>query len=333
MKFLFLALFTLTTLFPSQINIHPAKIEKVVAIGSGALRLVTILDATDKLVGIEKKESNIIGFSVYNSIIGKKKILSLPFIGEGGPNKLPNLEMLIQLKPDLIVASHIDKKQLSIITQKTGIPTLALSYELGYGKVKNKTEAIKNSLLLLGKALNKDQRASQIVDFMNAQEKELQSYPVRNKNIYIGGVSFRGAQGITSTEKYYPSFELLGIENPLAKNAKSNYITIQEESLILQNPDYIFLDLFGKKIINETFKKKKSLYTSLKAYKDGHIAWLLPYKSYNTNISNVYINSWIILLKLGYKVDIQSKMSTIYDTFYKNGAKKLMKTRYPIKKF
>jgi len=333
MKYLFLTLFTLTSLFSAQIADDSTKVKKIVAIGPGALRLVTILDATDMLIGIEKTERKALGFSEYRTIIGKNKIFSLPIIGAGGPNKLPNLEMLLQLKPDLIVASFISEKQLSLITQKTGIPTLALSYGLGYGGVESKIEAIKNSLLLLGKALNKSQRASKIVDFMNTQEKELQSYIIKNKNIYIGGVGFKGAHGITSTEKHYPSFELLGIKNPLAKNAKSNHVMIQEESLILENPDYIFLDLFGKKIINENFKKKQTLYTSLKAYKDGHISWLLPYNFYNTNISNVYINSWIILAKLGYEVDIQSKMSTIYDAFYINGASKLMKTRYPLKKF
>lgn len=333
MKYLFLTLFTLSSLFSAQIADSSKKVEKIVAIGPGALRLVTILDATDMLVGIEKTEQKALGFSEYRSIIGKKKIFSLPIIGAGGPNKLPNLEILLQLKPDLIVASFIGEKQLAIITKKTGIPTLALSYGLGYGGVKSKTEAIKNSLLLLGTALHKSKRASQVVDFMNAQEEELKKYTIKEKNIYIGGIGFKGAHGITSTEKFYPSFELLGIKNPLAKNAKSNHVMIQEESLILENPDYIFLDLFGKKIINENFKKKQELYTSLKAYKDGHISWLLPYNFYNTNISNVYINSWIILSKLGYEIDIQSKMRTIYDTFYKNGAKKLMKTRYPLMRF
>jgi len=328
-KLLFLTLLTFTTLFSSQIK----KIDKIIAIGPGALRLVTILDSSDKIIGLEKMEHRSIGFSEYRSIIGKKKILSLPIIGAGGPNKLPNLETLIRLKPDLIVASFIDKKQLSIITKKTGIPTISLSYGLGYGGVKNKTEAIKNSILILGKILDKNERANKIVNFMNQEEKELKKYPIKNQNIYIGGIGFKGAHGITSTEKKYPSFELLNIINPLAKNAKSNHIMIQEESLILQNPDFIFLDLFGKKIINENFKKKKALYSSLKAFKNKNISWLLPYNFYNTNISNVYINSWIILLKLGYKIDIESKMHKIYDTFYINGANKLMKNRYPLKKF
>lgn len=333
MKFLFLTLFTLTSLFSSQSITIPAKIEKILAIGPGALRLVTILDEHDKIVGVEKMEHRAFGFSEYRSIIGKQKILSLPVIGAGGPNKLPNLEVLHQLKPDLIVASFIDKKQLSIITKKTGIPVLSLSYGLGYGGVESKMDAIKNSLLALGKVLGKNEKAQQIVSFMNAQEKELKSFQVKNNNLYIGGIGFKGAHGITSTEKHYPSFELLGIKNPLAKDAKTNHIIIQEESLILQNPDFIFLDLFGKKIINENLKNKKALYSSLSAYKNKHISWLLPYNFYNTNISNVYINSWIILSKLGYKIDVKSKMTTIYDTFYKNGAKKLMKTRFPLKQF
>jgi iron complex transport system substrate-binding protein len=333
MKFLFTILLLFSSLFATQLDKYPNDIKKIVAIGPGALRIVTILNATDKLVGIEKVEHKAIGFSEYRSVIGKEKINSLPIIGAGGPNKLPNLEMLIQLKPDLIVSSFIDKKQLQIINQKTKIPTISLDYGLGYGGNDNKIEAIKKSILLLGKVLHKEKRAKNIVDFMNNEEKELKKYNIKDANIYIGGIGFKGAHGITSTEKFYPSFELLGVKNPLAKNAKSNHVIIQEEALVLKNPDYIFLDLFGKKIIKENFKKKKSLYTSLKAYKNKQIYWLLPYNFYNTNISNVYINSWIILSKLGYNIDIKSKMQTIYNTFYKNGASKLMKTRYPLKSF
>lgn len=340
MKSIFLTLFLLSTLFSAQItdmysrNINlPEKINKIIAIGPGALRLITILGADDKIVGIEKVEHSAINFSEYRTILGEKRIKSLPIIGAGGANKLPNLEVLMQLNPDLIIASFIDTKQLNLITKKTGIPTFALSYGKGYGGNSTKNEAVKKSLLLLGQILNKQERAKEVTQFMTLQENELIKYPLKDQKIYIGGIGFKGVHGITSTEKHYPSFELLGLTNILAKNAKSNHVTIQEESLLLENPDFIFLDLLGEKIIKENFDKKLNLYKSLKAHKNNNITWLLPYNFYNTNISNVYINSWIILSKLGYDIDIRSKMSLIYNAFYKNEVDKLITTRYPLKKF
>lgn len=340
MKFLIIhSLLLCSFLFSNIIDINSKQIDlnkdikRVLAIGPGALRLVTIMNLQDKIVGIEKREYKNIPFSEYRTIIGKEKIMSLPIIGAGGPGKLPNLEKIITLKPDIIISSFISKKQLEIINKKTNIPIISLSYGLGYGGSEQKIEAIKKSLLLLGKVFQKEQRANHIVSFMNNEQKKLKEYKVTNKNIYVGGMGFKGAHGLTSSEKYYPSFELLDIINPLTFNAKTNHTFIQEESLIAQNPDYIFLDMYGKKIIKENFKSKHILYTSLQAYKQEKIFWLLAYNFYNTNIANVFINSWIILSRLGYDIDVKEKMTTVYDSFYINGAEKLLPSRYPIEKF
>ncbi len=328
-----------TLLFSNVIDINSKEFKiktipnKIIVIGPGALRLVTIMNLQNKLVGIEKIERKSIKFSEYRTAIGKKLITSLPIIGAGGPGKLPNLEKIISLKPDIIISSFIDKKQLELIWQKTGIPILCLSYGLGYGGNEEKLKAIKKSFILMGKIFQKKQRAETIVNFMNTQEKELKKYKLKENNLYVGGMGFKGAHGITSSEKYYPSFELLGIKNNLTKNAKANHIFIQKESLLTQNPNVIFLDLFGKKIIKENLKSQPILYKSLSAYKNKKIYWLLPYNFYSTNISNVYINSWIILQRLGFNINIESKMAHIYNAFYKNSAKKLMKSRYPIMNF
>ena len=157
MKFVII-LFTLfsTLLFSNILDIDSKKFtintppNRIVTIGPGALRLVTIMGLEDSLVGIEKIERKAIGFSEYRTALGKKRIISLPVIGVGGPGKLPNLEKIITLKPDIIISSFIGKKQLNLITQKTGIPILSLSYGLGYGGSEQKLEAIKKSLLLMG---------------------------------------------------------------------------------------------------------------------------------------------------------------------------------------
>lgn len=307
--------------------------KSLVAIGPGALRLVTYMNLQDKLIGIEKIEQQAISFSEYRTVLGKDKIFSLPLIGSGGPGKLPNLEMLIKLKPDVIVASFVDKNQLDLIVQKANIPIILLSYGSGYGGKIDKMQAIKKSLVLLGKTFNKEKRAQELVAFMNAQEKELQSYQIPNKILYAGGMGFKGAHGITSTEKDYPPFKILGITNPLTQESKSNHLFIQEESLIAQDPDIIFIDSLGKKIVKENFETKKVLYSSLKAYKNENIYYLLGYNFYNANIANIYIDSWIILQKLGYKIDIKAKMEEIYNAFYPNEAQKLLPSRFPLMKF
>lgn len=315
-------------------EINLKKVNRIVVIGPGALRLVTYMKLQDKLIGIENTEHKAISFSEYRTVIGKSKIDSLPIIGPGGPGKFPNLEMLISLKPDVIVATYYDKKQLESIYNKINIPIVLLNYGLGHGGYGDRLEAIKSSFKLLGKIFNKEKRANSLINFMNEQEKEFKNYKIEDKKIYVGGMGFRGAHGITSSEKYYLPFEMLGISNVLTKKAKVNHMFIQEESLISYNPDIIFLDIFGKKIIKENLNTKKVLYKSLKAFNDKKIFWLLPYNFYNTNISNVYINSWIILKRLNYDINVKEKMSQTYKAFYgEEGMKKLIKSRYPLKSF
>lgn len=328
-----------TLLFSNIIDINSQKTsifkapKSIIAIGPGALRLVTIMNLQNRVIGIEKVEQKAISFSEYRTVLGKKMIISTPIIGVGGPGKLPNLEKIIMLNPDMIITSFIGKKQLELIHQKTKIPILSLSYGLGYGGSEQKLEAIKKSLLLLGRTFNKEKRSQEVISFMDSQENEFKTYKIKNKNLYIGGIGFKGAHGITSSEKNYPSFELLNIINPLTISAKTNHMFIQKESLLTQNPNMIFLDMFAKKIIKEDFIKQKKLYKSLNAYKNNKIYWLLPYNFYNTNIANVYINSWIILQKLGHNIDIEAKMSEIYDIFYEGNSRKLLKNRYPIASF
>ncbi|WP_331774829.1 ABC transporter substrate-binding protein [Sulfurospirillum sp. 1612] len=308
-------------------------IDRVVAIGPGALRLLVYMQVHDKIVGVEKIETKSINFSEYRSILGQKRIASLPIIGSGGAGKLPNPEMLIRLKPDVIIASFIDKKQRQLISQQTHIPIVAISYGAGYGGTQDKLDAIKQSLRKLGEVFHKEKRAKMLIDFMTQQEKELAAFHLKNQDLYIGGIGFKGAHGITSSERHYPPFELLGIQNTLSKNAKINHIIIHEEDLIRKNPPLIFLDLFGKKILLENFNNKKTLYQSLTAYQNKKIFWLLPYNFYNTNIANIYINSWIILSKLGFDIDVKAKMSDIYHAFYGKDYAKLLPSRYPIMEF
>lgn len=340
MKFLIITSLLVCSLFASFITDSlnrevkiPKNIDKIIAIGPGALRLVVYMNVNEKIIGIEKIEHRSIKFSEYRTALGEKLITSLPIVGAGGAGRLPNLEKLIELNPDIVIASFLDKKQLNLMSKKSEIPFVSLSYGSGYGGSKKKLDAIKNSLSILGELLEKQDRAKELIYFMNQQEKMLANYEILPSSFYIGGMGFKGAHGITSTERDYPSFGLLGIKNTLAKGARSNHLLIQKEALILKNPDFIFLDKFGKKMILEHLRKNPSFYEALSAYKTDQIHWLLPYNFYNTNVANVYINSWIILSKLGHDIEIEKKAEEIYSKFYGDISKKLTSSRFPIKSF
>ncbi len=83
----------------------PQKINRVVAIGPGMLRLVCYLNATDLLVGVEECETSW-GFTGrdYAMAYGES-FRNLPIIGPGGPGRPPAPELILAVKPDLIIMS------------------------------------------------------------------------------------------------------------------------------------------------------------------------------------------------------------------------------------
>lgn len=290
--------------------------EKIVCLGPGSLRLLTYMQSQDALAGIEKLELLFDYKAPYRAALDQKFLKTLPIVGQGGPGKMPNLETLISLKPDIIFTSFLSKEQVELIQQKTKIPVVALSYGATYGgsKDQSKLSSIKNSLKLIGNILDKNNRAHELISFMDQEEQSLAQLLLDKNSLYIGGIGYKGAQGINSTESHYPPFELLHIKNEILKDHIGHGF-INSETLLSYNPKIIFLDQLGKSIILEELKNQDAIYKNIDAFKNEKIYWLKPYNFYNTNIENVYFNSWLIASYLGVNVNINEQMQRIYSLF------------------
>ena len=68
--------------------------------------------------------------------------MNLHVIGMGGVNFKINLEKIISLKPDLIIAGYISKQRADLITKKTGIPVVVISYGWGTSKKSSNSEGV-----------------------------------------------------------------------------------------------------------------------------------------------------------------------------------------------
>ncbi len=271
----------------------PEKIDRIVAI-SGALRLIVYLDATDKVVGLEgiEKRMEHTAMRPY-SLVVKDRIDHLPVISEGGPGKLPDFEALIRVRPQLIITADPNVANAEIIQKKTNIPVLLVSYgdigSLDAGK-------IKESIRLLGKVLDKPKRAEDVRTYIDKILSDLKKRTVDiedKKRVYVGGVSFRGSQGIKSTQGLYLPIEWVNAINVASVVDKKGAYFIDKEQLISWNPDLIFLDSGGLNII-ENEKKQQSLFKALKAFQDKKVFVTLPFNSYYTNIEYALCNGYFI---------------------------------------
>ena len=80
---------TIVDLLDRQVTI-PAKVDRIVAIGPGALRLYVYAGNLDYLVGVEQIETGASMGRCY--AMANPQLQNLPVIGPGGPNNAPDAE-------------------------------------------------------------------------------------------------------------------------------------------------------------------------------------------------------------------------------------------------
>jgi iron complex transport system substrate-binding protein len=261
---------------------------RIVCIGPGTLRLIVYLQAESKVVGVEDMEKMNPGGRPY--WIAHPELFKLPSCGPGGPagiNKKPDLEAVLSVKPQVIFITYMDASLADEVQRTLGIPVVVLSY----GKFATFDEAVYDALRIAGRILNRGKRADKVVSYIESLRKNLRT---RTKDIpessrptvYVGGIGYRGANGIESTEKRYIPFEWINANN-VAERAKAvigSHVFMDKEALLKLNPDIIFIDGVGLMLVAEDYRKKPEFYSALKAFSNRRVYTLLPFNWYLTNI-------------------------------------------------
>ena len=300
----------------------PREVNRLVALGPGALRLVVYLGAADRIVGIEDFERRMardLYVRPYASALDDA-LLSLPIVGTGGPGALPDPERLLLCRPELIVAVGLDPSQLDNIQAKTGVPVVCLSYgQLGVWR----GEA-QQSLSLLGEFLGTSERAAALNEYVESLEQDLRKRTAdideKDKpSAYFGGISHKGAQGLASTEAGYPPARMAGVRNLADGLGKAGHFIVDREQIILWDPDFIFVDAASRLILDQDFEHNRQFYRLLSSSASGNVLSLLPYNYYNTNIELALLNAYFVG-KSAYPdrfsdIDVEDKASEIIRMF------------------
>lgn len=267
----------------------PDSINGIIGIRPGTVRLLAYMDAVNLLKGIEEVEAQ--SYKPYN--LAYPEIASLPIIG---PMHGGDAELIASQKPDVIFSTYISVAEANDLQSKTGIPVIALQY----GDLEKNKTVFYNSLTLIGEITGKKQRADSLIAFFEQIIKDLhtrtKSTAKKNKLVvYIGGISSRGAHGITSTDNAYEPFTFINANN-VANSLKGNShsITIDIEQLIKWAPDIVFLDCAGMEIINQEIEENPEIYHSMKSFRDSLVYMVQPHNWYSTNFATVLVNSYFI---------------------------------------
>jgi iron complex transport system substrate-binding protein len=293
---------------------------RIVCIGPGTLRLIVYLQAESRVAGVEDMEKMNPGGRPY--WLAHPALAGLPRCGPGGPagiNKKPDLEAVLAVKPQMLFITYMDGPLADKVQQTLGIPVVVLSY----GAFAAFDETVYDALRLAGRILNRDQRAADVVAYIESLRQDLRARtrnvaPDARPSVYVGGLGYRGAFGIESTEKRYSPFDWLGADNVAERVHTSigSHVFMDKEDILKLNPDVIFIDGGGLTLVQEDFHKKPDVYKALKAFADDRVYTLLPFNWYTTNIDTALADAYaigkIIYPKPFEDIDPESKADEIY---------------------
>ena len=299
----------------------PDKVDRIVGLGPGALRLLSYLQATDKVVGVEDIDKGSPVGRPY--ALARPELAKLPRASKGGPaeiNKKPDMEALLSVNPQVIFVTYMQPALADEVQKTLGVPVVVLSYGESLGSF---NQMLHDSLQLAGKILQREQRAQSVSGFIRQAQQDLQKRTAsiaaaQRQGAYVGGIGQRGAHGIESTEQNYAPFDWVGVNN-LAKQFKADsgtYLKLDKEALLKLNPPYIFIDSGSWDLIRDDYAKNQPYYQALQAFQKGQTYRLHPFNMYTTNIDTVIADAYAVGKAMYPKqfadVDIAKKADEIY---------------------
>ncbi len=295
--------------------------EKIIAINS-ATRFISYLNAANMLCGIENIDKKFINTRAY-TITEHKRFEKLDVIGEGGVNKPHNIEKIMSLKPDAVFEAFCDRGAADLFERQSGIKVISLSY----GDTNWFNENIFfTSLNTAARIINREKRAEELINYIknmnedfkkrNAAARAVYKIPPR---CYIGAVSFRGRQGITSTDSAYAPFIKIEVKNVVSELEQNSHVFLDREKLLVYDPEYIFIDAAGLSGVNDDYIKNKEYYKRLSAVKNKKVFLCLPSVFYYLNVETLYINAYFIgkitAPEVFKDIDAAAKADEIYEKF------------------
>jgi iron complex transport system substrate-binding protein len=256
-------------------------------------------------VAVDDIESRRRKFDARPYAIANPQFKAMPIFGEFRGHDNPELILTLEPQPQVILKTYASSMGYDPVElqAKTGIPVVVLNYG-DLGKLRSE---LYNSLRTMGEVVGKQQRAEDVIAFIEASIDDLRErttdIPMKDRpSVFVGGVAFKGPHGYQSTEPAYPPFSFINANNLAYDTGLSGrelrHSDVSKEKIVEWDPDYLFLDLSSLQLGEEAgglFELRNDpAYRTLKAVKDGRVYGLLPYNWYTKNYGSILANAYFI---------------------------------------
>ena len=257
----------------------PADVQRIVCVGVGALRYTCYVGGADRVVGVEDYETKP-GMSRLYNYVNFDRFQDLPVTGTNGE---PFVEEIINVEPQVIVMSAYAKQDPDELSQKTGTPVVVVP-----GSDTTLDEKAYTTIRILGELYGLEDRAEALTSYLLGIQEDLEQRTVsipddQKPSCYVGGVSFKGHHGFEGTEAYYGPFELIHANNLANTTQQTGAVHIDVEQVLAWDPDLIFLDFNGMKLINEDYEAHPDFYQALTAVQEGKVNSQISFRSSASN--------------------------------------------------
>ncbi len=298
----------------------PSSAERVIGVGSGALRLITYIGAEDDVVGVEEIETTNEKRPFRPYIHANPSLSELPSVGS---RNSPDSELLLQQNPDVIFWAWADEGDANTLQTQTGIPVVVIQP----GDINEEHRSLFfESLDLLGTVTGRTDTASELqtytTDVIDDLAERTVDVPEEDRpSTYVGYLG-RGNHGLTRTQPLYTPLEFVNANNvasnltgPLTETKGATRIDIDPEEIIDQDPSYLFVDMGT--VDYDALSEPQ--YESVTAIENGDVYTLFPVREYSINfgttLANAYYVGSVLYPDRFSDVDPVTRADKIYETF------------------
>ncbi|MBO6001842.1 MAG: ABC transporter substrate-binding protein [Spirochaetales bacterium] len=314
-----------------EVEVVPGSYHRVVCIGAGALRMYSYIGDVADLCGVE----DIDNISLQNRpkmfdqaarpyvIAFSKEFSTLPSCGVGGPQaQTAEAEKILSCNPDIVISEYEDVQKEDALQAQLGIPVITLRS----GADGVFADEFKASMKLLGVLFDKEERAKDLVSFIEKEQEEISRRTASVEEsakpaVYICGLGNWGTTNHLMTAQTYKPFEIAHIKNAVTGLSAKGIQAIEKEKFEAtgKDMDIMVIDAAAIKNIKPLLAEDKSLFDSSKAWKNGNVYIQLPYNAYYTNYEIALINTWFLAMtaypQLFEDINIYAKMDEITQVF------------------
>jgi len=226
------------------------------------------------------------------ALVGPERVVALPAAAEiysslaavpeeerRGWNALPRFhgyfaEIVLGFEPDVVLAHSWQAPETTAVLIEAGVPVLVAPLPRSWNE-------ILETLALLGRVLDSEDRAGEILIDLEQRREALAAGPTSSRGLSAICYSNLGAGGTTAGAGTTADvlFELAGLRNAAADAGLSGHETIDHERLLALDPDVIVvgtLEDSGDRPPSETYLLNQPVLRSLRAIQDKRIVALPP---------------------------------------------------------